>query len=89
MSNHAHEKFFCEVVSASGLSSADQDELTVFFDMLEPEQADFFYVLLSEESHWLPKILANYRAKCAAFQTRDDAAWAEILKTEVVDNEQA
>jgi hypothetical protein len=82
---HAHEKFFRNLVAASGMSAGDKAELDKFFDLLMPDQADFFYVLLSEDESWLPRILANYRAKCAAFRERDDRMLEEILKTEVAD----
>ena len=87
MALHAHEKFFRELVARSDFSGGDKLELNDFFDMLAPDQADFFFVLLSEDNSWLPKVLANYRAKCAAFRERDDRMLEAILKSELAELE--
>lgn len=85
MAVHAHQKFFIDLLSAAGLHAEDKRELQVFFEQLMPDQADFFYVLLSEDTSWLSKILANYKAKCAAFRERDDRMLDAILKTELAE----
>ena len=85
MAAHAHQKFFRDLLVRSDISQTDKNELNEFFDALLPDQADFFFVLLSEDTSWLPKILANYRAKCAAFRERDDRMLDAILKTELAE----
>lgn len=85
MTGHAHQKFFTGLLNASSLTSTDRRDANAFFEQLTPDQADFFYVLLSEDESWLPRILANYRAKCAAFRDRDDRVLDEILRTELAE----
>ena len=70
------------MLKESGLPPDDRDEFLDVLRRADTEYLQSLVTLFRSDPGWVKRIYNNYRAKKAALDTHDAAAWKRIIKKE-------